>query len=159
MTSSVGWISNPGATGLLDYVAGNTSSLETEWARQKAQENTNRATYLCLLTAKLTDSTISTSQVVGVEVSGTGYIRQSVAWSPAASTTRTISNLDPVTFGPFADPGGLNAPVVAAALVTCVTGSAGMVVMYWELATPITTVQNEALTLPVGQLVLGLATS
>lgn len=154
-----GYIANPGATGLLDYVAGNVSSLETEWARQLAQELTNRATYLCLLTSTLPDATISTAAVVGVEASGTGYIRQSVAWGPASSATRTVANLDPVTFGPFADIGGLNAPIVAAALVTCSTGSAGMVTMYWTLDTPITTTQNEVVTLPAATVVMGLATS
>lgn len=156
---SVGWISNPGATGLLDYVAGNASSLEAEWVRQKQQELTNRLTYLCLLTVKLTDATITTPAVVAAEAAGTGYVRQSLAWGPASSTTRTVSNIDPVTFGPFADPGGLNAPILAAALVTCATGSAGLVTMYWELATPLTTVQNQVVTLPTGQIVMGLATS
>lgn len=154
-----GWIANPGATGLLDYLVGNISTLEAEWVRQKQQELTNRATYVCLLTSTLTDSAITTSAVVGVEASGTGYIRQSVHWGPASSTTRQVSNLDPVTFGPFADPGGLSAPIVAAALVTCASGAAGMVTMYWALTTPITTTQNEALTLPAGQLAMGLGTS
>jgi len=154
-----GWIAGPGATGLLDYVAGNTSSLETEWARQKAQELTNRATYLCLLTSTLTDSAITTPAVVGVEAAGTGYIRQSVHWGPANTTSRSVTNLDPVIFGPFADPGGLSAPIVAAALVTCATGTAGLVTMYWALGTPITTVQNEALSLAAGQLTMALGTS
>lgn len=156
---STGWIANPGATGLLDYAVGNVSSLETEWARQKTQEQTNRATYLCLLTATLPDATITMAAVAGAEASGTGYIRQSVAWGPASSTTRQVSNIDPITFGPFADPTGLNAPIVAAALVTCATGSAGMVVMYWTLTTPITTAQNQVITLPATTLVMGLATS
>lgn len=156
---STGWIANPGATGLLDYVAGNTSSLEAEWVRQKQQELTNRLTYLCLLTVTLSDATITTSAVAGAEASGTGYVRQSVAWGPASSVARTVTNIDPVTFGPFADSGGLNAPIVAAALVTCATGSAGMVTMYWTLTTPLTTVQNQVITLPAGQIVMGLATS
>lgn len=154
-----GWIAGPGAAGLLDYVAGNISALEAEWVRQKNQEFTTRATYLCLLTSTLTDSAISTAAVVGVEAAGTGYIRQSVHWGPANTATRSVTNLDPVVFGPFADPGGLSAPVVAAALVTCATGSAGLVTMYWSLSPPITTVQNEALSLPVGQLVMALGTS
>jgi hypothetical protein len=154
-----GWIANPGAVGLLDYLVGNVSSLEAEWVRQKQQEFTNRATYVCLLSSALTDSAITTPAVVGVEVSGTGYIRQSAHWGPTNSATRQVSNLDPITFGPFADPGGLSAPVVAAALVTCATGTAGMVLMYWNLTTPITTTQNEALTLPAAQLVMGLGTS
>jgi hypothetical protein len=154
-----GWIANPGAVALLDFLAGNASALETEWARQQQQEFTNRATYLCLLTAKLTDAAITTAAVVGAEASGTGYVRQSVAWGPASATTRTVSNLDPVIFGPFADSGGLNAPVQAAALVTCATGSAGMATMYWELSTPLTTAQNQVVSLPAGQLVMGLATS
>lgn len=154
-----GWIANAGAAGLLDYVAGNISALEAEWARQKQQELTTRATYLCLLTSTLTDSLITTAAVAGVEASGTGYIRQSVSWGPANSTTRTVSNLDPIIFGPFADPSGLNAPVVAAALVTCATGSAGLTTMYWQLATPLTTSQNGSLTLAVGQLSMGLGVS
>lgn len=156
---STGWVANPGATGLLDYLAGSVSSLETEWARQKSQELTNRATYLCLLTSSLSDATITTAAVAGAEASGTGYVRQSVAWGPAASTSRTVTNIDPIVFGPFADAGGLNAPIVAAALVTCATGSAGMTTMYWTLTTPLTTVQNQVVTLPVGLLVMGLATS
>lgn len=154
-----GWIANPGCTGLMDYLVGNISTLEAEWARQKTQEFTNRATYLCLLTSTLTDSTISTAAVAGVEAAGTGYVRQSVHWGPTSSTTRQVTNLDPVVFGPFADPGGLSAPIVAAALVTCAIGSAGLVTMYWNLTTPITSTQNEALTIPAGQLVMGIGTS
>src|SRR3569623_40920 len=157
--SSSGWIANPGATGLLDYLVGNISALETEWARQAAVEHTNRATYLCLLTSTLSDASITTPAVVANEVSGTGYIRQSVPWGPAAPSSRQVVNLDKITFGPFADTGGLSAPIVAAALVTCATGSDGLVTMYWTMSPSNVTTLHEVRTIPPGDLGMGLATS
>lgn len=153
-----GYIAASGAVSALDYLVGHSTALATEWARKTAAGDTNpTAAYLMLCNASIADASTSMSTVAGLEVSGTGYARQQVLWSAAAS--RAVANSDPVTFGPFADPTGLSAAVASACLVSTLTGSLGLVLMNWTLTSPITTVQNQSLQIAAGALSMTIGTS
>lgn len=153
-----GYAALPASNSALDYLVGHSTSLATEWARKTALSDPNpTATYLMLLNQTITDSQTLMATIAPMEVSGTGYARQQVLWAAAGS--RAMANSDPITFGPFADPSGLSAAVVSACLVTTLTGSLGLVLMNWTLASPITTTQNQALQLAAGALTMTLAVS
>lgn len=153
-----GYVASAAALSGLDYVVGHSTAMATEWARKTAAGDTNpTATYLMLLNQTITDSQTLMATVAPMEVSGTGYARQQVLWSAAAS--RAVANSDAVSFGPFADSSGLSAPVVGACLVSTLTGSLGLVLMNWTLTAPITTVQNQALQIAAGTLSMLVATS
>jgi hypothetical protein len=153
-----GYVASSAALSTLDYVVGHSTAVAAEWARKTAAGDANpTATYLMLLNQTITDSQTLMATVAPMEVSGTGYARQQVLWSAAA--TRAIANSDALSFGPFADSGGLSAPVVSACLVTTLTGNLGLVLMNWTLASPITTVQNQALQIAAASLVMTLGVS
>lgn len=153
-----GYVAASAALSTLDYVVGHSTAMSAEWARKTAAgDSAPTATYLMLCNAAIADSQTAMATVAPMEVSGTGYARQQVLWSAAAS--RAIANSDPVTFGPFADPTGLSAAVVSACLVTTLTGNLGLVLMNWTLTAPITTVQNQALQIAAGSLTMTIGTS
>ncbi|WP_326745303.1 MULTISPECIES: hypothetical protein [unclassified Streptomyces] len=157
-----GFIAVQGAVSALDHLTGRSTALEAEWlAKSQAGDPLPRATYLMLLTQVVTDAQTDMTTLTGIEASGTGYARQPIPWLAAAVGTRTATTSDLVQFGPFPDPTGLAAPVTGAALVTRMTSSAGqpagLCVMAWNLATPITTSQNQALQLAAGSLQMTLA--
>lgn len=153
-----GYVAASAAVSGLDYVVGHSTAMAAEWARKTAAGDSNpTATYLMLLNQAVTDSQTAMATVAPMEVSGTGYARQQVLWSAAAS--RSIANSDPITFGPFADATGLSAAVVSACLVTTLTGNLGLVLMNWTLTSPITTVQNQSLQIAAGSLSMTLGTS
>ncbi|WP_411087793.1 hypothetical protein [Streptomyces sp. 061-3] len=157
-----GFIAVQGAVSALDHLTGRSTALEAEWlAKAQAGDPLPRATYLMLLTQVVTDAQTDMTTLTGIEASGTGYARQPIPWLAAAVGTRTATTSDLVQFGPFPDPTGLTAPVTGAALVTRMTSSAGqptgLCVMAWNLATPITTSQNQALQLAAGSLQMTLA--
>lgn len=143
---------------MLDYVVGHSTAVAAEWARKSAAGDTDpTATYLMLLNQAIVDSQAVMATVAPMEVSGTGYARQQVLWSVAAS--RAVANSDALSFGPFADVSGLSAPVVSACLVTTLTGGLGLVLMNWTLPAPITTVQNQALQIAAASLSMSLGVS
>ncbi|MEV8399233.1 phage tail fiber protein [Streptomyces niveus] len=159
-----GFIAVQGAVSALDHLAGRPTALEAEWlAKTQAGDPLPRATYLMLLTQVVTDAQTDMATLLGIEAAGTGYARQPIPWSAAATGTRTSTTSDLVQFGPFSDPAGLAAPVTGAALVTRMTSSAGqptgLCLMAWNLGTPITTSQNQALQLAAGSLQMTLAVS
>ncbi|MGW3275872.1 phage tail fiber protein [Streptomyces kronopolitis] len=159
-----GFIAVQGGVSALDYLTGRSTALEAEClAKTQAGDPLPKTTYLMLLTQTVTDSTTDMTSLVGIEAAGTGYARQPIPWAAASSSTRTSTTSDLVQFGPFSDPTGLAAPVTGAALVTRMTSSAGqptgLCLMAWNLATPITTSQNQALQLAPGSLQMTLAVS
>ncbi|MEV6309981.1 hypothetical protein AB0M10_15450 [Streptomyces sp. NPDC051840] len=159
-----GFIAVQGAVSALDHLTGRVTALEAEWAaKQQAGDPLPRATYLMLLTQVVADGQTDMTSLLGIEASGTGYARQPVPWGAAGSPARGATTTDLVQFGPFPDPTGLAAPVTGAALVTRMTGSAGqptgLCLMAFNLATPVTTSQNQALQLAAGSLQMTLAVS
>lgn len=153
-----GYVASSGALSALDYLVGHSTAIAAEWSRKTAAGDTApTATYLMLLNATITDSQTSMATIAPMEVSGTGYARQQVLWSAAAS--RAIANSDPITFGPFADASGLSAPVLSACLVTTLTGTLGLVLMNWTLSPSITTAQNQSLQIAAGALSMTIGTS
>ncbi|MGW3153722.1 phage tail fiber protein [Streptomyces sp. NPDC001089] len=157
-----GFIALQGAVSALDFLDGRVTALEAEWqAKTAAGDPQPKTTYLMLLTAVVTDSQTDMATLVGIEAAGTGYARQPVPWGAAATSTRTASTTDLIQFGPFPDATGLAAPITGAALVTRMTSSAGqpngIALMAWNLASPITTAQNQALQLAAGSLSMTLA--
>lgn len=157
-----GFIGLQGAISALDFLNGRTTALEAEWqAKTAAGDPQPKTTYLMLLTAVVTDAQTDMTTLVGLEAAGTGYARQPVPWGAASTSTRQSANTDLIQFGPFNDPTGLAAPVTGAALVTRMTSSAGqptgLCLMAWNLASAITTAQNQALQLAAGALTMTLA--
>lgn len=157
-----GFIAVQGAVSALDYLTGRSTGLEAEWgAKTAAGDPQPKTTYLMLLTQEVTDAQTDMTTLLGFEAAGTGYARQPVPWGAAASGARQAATTDLVQFGPFSDATGLAAPVAGAALVTRMTSSAGqptgLVLMAWNLATAITTQQNQALQLSAGALTMTLA--
>ncbi|MEW1922256.1 hypothetical protein [Streptomyces sp. NPDC088360] len=159
-----GFIAMQGAVSALDHLTGRSTALEAEWlAKSQAGDPLPKATYLMLLTQVVADAQTDMTTLTGIEAAGTGYARQPVPWLASATATRTASTSDLVQFGPFSDATGLAAPVTGAALVTRMTSSAGqpagLVLMTWNLDTPISTSQNQALQLAPGSLQMTLAVS
>ncbi|MFV0135502.1 hypothetical protein ACLGIH_20160 [Streptomyces sp. HMX87] len=157
-----GFIAVQGAVSALDFLTGRTTTLEAEWqAKTAAGIPQPRTTYLMLLTQVVTDAQTDMTTLVGSEAAGTGYARQPIPWGAASPGSRTATNTDLVQFGPFSDPAGLAAPITGAALVTRMTSSAGqptgLCLMAWNLGSPITTAQNQALQLAAGSLTMTLA--
>jgi hypothetical protein len=157
-----GFIAVQGAVSALDYLNGRSTVLDAEWqAKTSAGDPQPRTTYLMLLTQVVTDAQTDMTTLVGIEAAGTGYARQPIPWGAASTSTRAATNTDLVQFGPFSDPTGLAAPVTGAALVTRMTSSAGqptgLCLMSWNLASAITTAQNQALQLAGGALTMTLA--
>jgi hypothetical protein len=157
-----GFIALQGAVSSLDYLNGRSTALDAEWqAKTAGGDPQPKTTYLMLLTQVVTDAQTDMTTLVGIEAAGTGYARQPIPWGAASTSTRTAANTDLVQFGPFNDPTGLAAPVTGAALVTRMTSSAGqptgLALMAWNLASPITTAQNQALQLAAGSLTMTLA--
>lgn len=157
-----GFIALQGAVSALDFLNGRTTALEAEWqAKTAGGDPQPKTTYLMLLTQVVTDATTDMTSLVGIEAAGTGYARQPVPWGAASTSTRQATNTDLIQFGPFSDPTGLAAPVTGAALVTRMTSSAGqptgLCLMCWNLASAITTAQNQALQLAAGSLTMTLA--
>lgn len=157
-----GFIALSGAVSALDYLAGRTTALQAEWdAKTASGDPQPKTTYLMLLTQVVVDAQTDMATLIGIEAAGTGYARQPVPWGAASTSTRQAANSDLIQFGPFPDPTGLAAPVTGAALVTRMTSSAGqpagLCLMAWNLASAITTQQNQALQLPVGALTMTLA--
>lgn len=89
-----------------------------------------QATFLALLTAApASDGTMD--DLVEVAAPGTmGYARQQTVWSAAAGSPPEATNVDSVTFGPFAE--DLLA-VTHCALVTTQVTNAGVVLFLWAL--------------------------
>ncbi|MEV7902163.1 phage tail fiber protein [Streptomyces anulatus] len=157
-----GFIAVQGAVSGLDFLTGRSTSLEGEWqAKAAGGDPQPKTTYLMLLTQALTDAQTDMATLLGIEAAGTGYARQPVPWGAASTDSRQCATTDLVQFGPFSDATGLAAPVAGAALVTRMTSSAGqptgLCLMAWNLASPITTQQNQALQLAVGALTMTLA--
>ena len=157
-----GFIALQGAVSALDYLNGRATVLDAEWqAKTAGGDPQPKTTYLMLLTAAVTDAQTDMTTLVGLEAAGTGYARQPVPWGAASTSTRQSTNTDLIQFGPFSDPSGLAAPVTGAALVTRMTSSAGqptgLCLMAWNLASAITTQQNQALQLAAGALTMTLA--
>lgn len=159
-----GFIAVQGAVSALDHLTGRSTALEAEWlAKTQGGDPLPKATYLMLLTQTVADAQTDMASLLGIEAAGTGYARQPIPWSAAATGTRTSATSDLVQFGPFSDPTGLAAPVTGAALVTRMTSSAGqptgLCLMAWNVDTPITTSQNQALQIAAGSLQMTLAVS
>lgn len=159
-----GFIALNGALSALDHLTGRSTLLEAEWlAKQQGGDPQPKATYLMLLTGVVTDSQTTMAQLTGLEVIGSGYARQVVPWAAADATGRFLANSDLVQFGPFSDPGGISDVVTGAALVTRMTSApgspAGLGLMAWNLNTPLTVVQNQALQIAVSALSMTLAVS
>lgn len=157
-----GFISVQGAVSALDYLCGRSTALEAEWqAKTAGGDPQPKTTYLMLVTQVITDAQTDMTTLVGIEAAGTGYARQPIPWGASSVSSRQATTTDLVQFGPFGDPTGLAAPVTGAALVTRMTSSAGqpsgVCLMAWNLATPITTAQNQALQLAAGSLSMTLA--
>lgn len=149
------FIALQGALTDLGYLVGQSTPLAAEWAAKTSSGDPNpTTTYLMLLNAAVVDSQTVMATLAGLEVTGTGYARQPVPWA-APLSARTIANSLLVQFGPFSDASGLSAPVLAAALVTRMTGSSGICLMAWNFSS-LTTTQNQALQLAAGGLVMGL---
>jgi glycine cleavage system aminomethyltransferase T len=92
---------------------------------------TTRTMYLALLITSAPTDTTTMSTMTELTTPGTnGYSRQTVAFSDP-TTTGTSSNTGTITFGPFSSDLG---NVIAVALVSTSTGTAGELVYYWNLS-------------------------
>jgi hypothetical protein len=89
-----------------------------------------------------------------VEVSTTGYSRQVAAWSnAAASYPAPVSNSGVLTFGPMTAAMALAAQW--AALVThAATGTAGLLLYFWQLDAPQQVSVSQSIQVPIGNLSL-----
>ncbi|WP_167503175.1 hypothetical protein [Streptomyces malaysiensis] len=160
--AATGFIAVQGAVSALDHLTGRSTALEAEWlAKTQSGDPLPRATYLMLLTQVVSDAQTDMTTLIGIEATGTGYARQPVPWLSSDVGSRMSSTSDLVQFGPFADPTGLAAPVTGAALVTRMVSPVGqptgLCLMSWNLETPISTSQNQALQLTPGALTMTLA--
>jgi hypothetical protein len=155
-----GFIALSGALSALDHLTGRSTLLEAEWlAKSAAGDPQPKATYLMLLTDVVVDADTTMAGLAALEVSGSGYSRQVVPWGVADASARFVANGDLIQFGPFSDSGGLSDPVTGAALVTRMSTGSGLGLMAWNLASPLTVVQNQALQLAVSALKMTLAVS
>ena len=88
-----------------------------------------------------------------VEVTTSGYSRQSVSFTnAAASYPAPESNSNLLTFGPMS----ANMAVSAqwAAMVTAVTGTVGLLLYFWTLDTPQQVLVSQSIQIPIGSLTL-----
>ncbi|MCZ0981850.1 hypothetical protein O1L60_31050 [Streptomyces diastatochromogenes] len=118
----------------------------------------NGTLYLALLTGD-PGRRAGLPDLTGLEVTATGYSRQSLPFSLATTPNAggsAVSNSAPVFFGPFTASGGLGVVVTHAALVTAPSGTAGAVTAVWQLDAPVSASQNENLMLNTGGLSIGL---
>lgn len=151
-----GFIAAQGALSDLAYLVGQSTALASEWAAKTAAgDPAPTTTYLMLTNSTINDTQTVMTTLATLEVTGTGYARQPVPWA-APISARTMANSFLVQFGPFSDPSGLSAPVLGAALVTRVTGNSGICLMAFNLASGLTTTQNQALQIAAGGLVIGI---
>lgn len=132
----------------LDYISGNMATALGGAAAF--------STYLLLTTAAPSNLA---SLATYPEVAATGYARQPVTWAASALGTSTYqtSNSTALVYGPFTGTSGIGAAAVGAALVTTLTGTGGVPLMYWTLDSPGTAAQNSSLQVPIGALVMGVA--
>lgn len=151
-----GYVCRVGALGMLEWITGRSTQLEAEWAAKAAEGDPLPKTgYLMLLTKTLTETQSATmTELLAAEVTGTGYVRQAVAWAPAEALApenrRVLPNQDLIQFGPFSNVGGIGS-VAAAALVTrqvsvpADPAKSGFPLMLWNLLAAQPTQQNQAL--------------
>lgn len=92
------------------------------------------------------------------ELSATGYARQTVSFSSAASPgsggLSQIQNNTLITFGPFSGAGGSSTATTFGALVDHATGTTGEVIATWQWDSPILAPQNQSITIPINGLTL-----
>lgn len=92
------------------------------------------------------------------ELSAPGYSRQVVNWAaattPAPGGNSQIKNSNILTFGPFTAPTGSGSASTFGALVTVASGTIGEVLATWQWDSPVFSVQNESITVPVGKLTI-----
>lgn len=112
------------------------------------------AVYLALCTGPLTDA-LSVAAVAALEVTTTGYARQSVTWSSAtAANPSVIANSGTITVGPFAV--DMAVPAVYAALLTASTGTGGSYRAWWQLDAPMQALAGQSLQVSAGNLSMSL---
>jgi hypothetical protein len=119
-------------------------------------------TYIMLLTAdpSLTAAIPTDPQLSELpELVATGYARKAVTWSSATTLVppgglSQIKNNNLVTFGPFTGVSGSGSATTFGALVNVVSGTAGEVFAVWQWNLPIIAPQNQAITIPIGNLVM-----
>ncbi len=111
---------------------------------------TARTMYLALLSTAPTDATTLATMV---EVTTSGYSRQTVAFSVPSGDPEVTSNTALLTFGPFlADPPN----VTHAALVSAASGTTGDFMYWWTWDTARDAATGDSLTVAISALVCQL---
>jgi hypothetical protein len=118
-------------------------------------------TYVMLLTADpALTATIPSDPTLAelTELSATGYSRKTATWSsstsPGTGGLSQITNNNLITFGPFTGASGSGTSTTFGALVNVVSGTSGEVFAIWQWDNPVIAPQNQAITIPIGKLVL-----
>jgi glycine cleavage system aminomethyltransferase T len=118
---------------------------------------TARTMYLALLVTPAPTDATTMSTMTELTTPGTnGYSRQTIVTSTGWSdptTTGTTSNTGTITFGPFSSDLGT---VIALALVSTPSGTAGELVYYWNLTAgeQRDPANNDSITIAPGALVI-----
>lgn len=112
---------------------------------------TNR--FLALLT-EAPDPSLGIAGMAEIVPSGTaGYARQRVAWSERVGDGQEATIVAEARFGPFSSATG---PITHCALVSTPTGTAGLVLYFWELPNGRTFLRGESPVVPTGGLIAGV---
>jgi hypothetical protein len=112
---------------------------------------TLRTTYLALLTAAPNDASTMASMTELTVPATNGYARQAVTWGAPAADPSLASNTGLLTFGAFtADLGN----VTHLALVTAVTGTAGVFLWYWTADVAKDPANGDSITVAIGALTM-----
>jgi hypothetical protein len=116
-----------------------------------------QARYVALLTASPFTSGPSGgyAQAISdlVEVTTAGYSRQLATWANAgAAYPSPVSNNAVLTFGPMT--AAMTLAAQWAALVTASSGTAGLLLYFWQLDTPQQVSVSQSIQIPIGSLVM-----
>jgi hypothetical protein len=88
-----------------------------------------------------------------VEVTTSGYARQSVTFGAAAGAyPAPVMNTNLLTFGPMS--ASMTLPAQWAAMVTAVSGTSGLLLYFWNLDTPQQVGVSQNIQIPIGSLAL-----
>jgi len=115
---------------------------------------TAQSVYLALATATPANpDTATLSDWATVEVSDTGYARQTVSWTSPTGDPSSMQNSQAITFGPFS---GDPPQITHCFLCTASSGTTGDVLAWWQLTTAKDPGPGDQLQFNAGDLVMTL---
>ncbi len=110
--------------------------------------------YLALCTDVITDAN-TVSQVAAVELTTSGYARQTFTWGSATlANPAVIGNSGVITFGPLSV--DMADPVTYAALLTVASGPGGNYLAWWQLDEPMQVLAGQSLQIAANNLTMSL---